>query len=82
MLLSKGHGVNRQLLVVGEHQDDHLEHVSRPVWSHNEDLRWIGVGIEVDHHDRTLDRVPHICVAWAEEGGELRTVLVGGLGFV
>lgn len=55
--------MNGQMLILGEHEDDYLEHVSSPVESHHQHLRWIGVGIEVDQKDRMLNCVLQICVA-------------------
>ena len=54
--------MNSKVLVRGEHENDHLEHVPRPIRSDDEDLRWIRVTIEVDHHDRIFGGVPDVSV--------------------
>lgn len=54
--------MNGKAPVVVEQEDDHFEHVPRPVRSDDQDLRWVGVGIEVDHDDRVLDRVQNVLV--------------------
>ncbi len=43
--------------VVVKQKDDYLEHVPRSVGSNDQDLRGVGVRIEVDHSERMLDRM-------------------------
>jgi hypothetical protein len=52
--------MNDQTLVISEQQDDHLDHVPSTVRSDNQDLRWVGIRIEVDHHGGAFDRVPNV----------------------
>ena len=63
--------MNSELLILGEQQDDYLEHVSCPIRSDDEDLRWIGVRIEVDHGDRMFDGVPDVFVVDAVPSSRL-----------
>ena len=62
VLLPKRHGVDLEVLVLRKNKDDHLQHVPGAVRSNNEDLRWIGVRIEVDHDDRMIDGVLDVFV--------------------
>jgi hypothetical protein len=43
-------------------EDDHLEHVASSVWPDGQLLGRIGVGIEVDHHQRVIGGVTDVIV--------------------
>ncbi len=51
-----------ELPVLSEQNDDHLEHVACPVGSDHEDLRTIGVRVEVHHGDCMFNCVPDVFV--------------------
>jgi hypothetical protein len=54
--------VDRKGAVVGQQQDDHLEQVPGNVGAKQQELRRVGLRLEVDHDKWMLDRVTDVVV--------------------
>lgn len=51
-----------QQAVIGQYEDDHLEHVAGLIWPDGQLLRRVSVRIEVDHHKRVIRGMTDVVV--------------------
>ena len=57
---SEGHGVDGEEPLVGQVQDHHLEKVAGGVWPDDQDLGWVGIGVDVNDNQGVIDGVADV----------------------